>query len=514
MAKKKTSRQHAQSTNQTKQINIVHLSDIHFGQYHRFQPRISARGDRLPKRGMPSLAENLLADLKQQVQLLLPAIGRTGTSNPKAFGIQDTCPTIVCATGDFAEAGSLAEFQQATKFLNDFAQQPSIGLNGRDSVFMVPGNHDVDYTQEDVEARWQQYVDFFNRYYKSDIPIDDPWALAKVYDRVDDLGAIILCINSSIYVEKDTPDVDRGQVDLHQLKSIETQLRAIKKPRLTSAIRIALIHHHPVLIPSLVEPNRNYDAVEGSGRLLKNLHKFGFHILLHGHKHYPVTFPSDIRNAFEIAEDSPMMVVAGGSAGSSGLPQPYGKNTYNLITIKWHPAASQTRIRVVTRGLTTHEDATRDELLPQDWIWETLRVDDRSFSAPQKPLNDGSKPPETLPFDKANRLQAEPERQAEYARTRGNFAVTEIRPSLLPGQAYEATCWIATHRPDRQDYERPVKVIWSAGPKLPVKIVLRQQDPTFRVTFNYWGSMLVQAELVFERGPSCFVYAYARIPGR
>jgi hypothetical protein len=49
---------------------------------------------------------------------------------------------------------------------------------------------------------------------------------------------------------------------------MQERLEAIDPERLKSAIRIALIHHHPVLIPDLVEAGRGYDAVHHSAALL------------------------------------------------------------------------------------------------------------------------------------------------------------------------------------------------------------------------------------------------------
>src|SRR5262249_51943793 len=120
------------------------------------------------------------------------------------------------------------------------------------------------------------------------------------------------------------------------------------------------------------------DAVVLSDKLLSILHRFGFHLLLHGHKHYPLTFLNRVSSAFLDIDDQPIMIVAGGSAGSTGLPAHPKKNKcYNPRTVKWHPEAGQTRIRVITRGLDLYDgDADR---LPNEWRWKKLKEEDRSF---------------------------------------------------------------------------------------------------------------------------------------
>lgn len=68
----------------TRQVVIVHLSDIHFGEKHRFNPPKTPSGDRPARTGYPTALEKLTEDLKH--------------ADPK-------CPVIFCLTGDFAEYG-------------------------------------------------------------------------------------------------------------------------------------------------------------------------------------------------------------------------------------------------------------------------------------------------------------------------------------------------------------------------------------------------------------------------
>lgn len=486
----------------TRQVEIIHLSDLHFGKTHRFNPKIGPDGRPLRGTSKISLVEKLAEDLDVPPELA------SGEKSPPP-----STPVVLCVTGDFAEVGAYEEFLQAQKFLQQ-AQVRFPGVRGRDSIFMVAGNHDVPYEQQDIGQRWQQYVNFYNEFYGTKVPNADPWQMDRVHDRIDDLGVVVACINSSTYVCKDSPDEQRGQVDDRQLHALDEQLKKIGQKRLGSAIRIALIHHHPVLIPSLVEPRRNYDAVIESGRLISILKKHGFHVLLHGHKHHPHVFTEDVRNALVKSDHSPMLVVAGGSIGSTGLPQPGGVNCYNRITVKWHPAAKQARVHIVTRQLVTHDPKTNDELHRTNWYWETLWEDDISFIRNGAAVQPKEMAELHLPFDGICRKLQEQHRKEKYRETRQNMAVAEVRPSLWPGQAYEATVWIVPHRPDKQEWVRPKCVIWSAGDKFETVTIQREDDPIFCTTFDYWGPMLVQAELIFDDDrPSAFAYVYARIPG-
>ena len=490
----------------TRQVRIIHLSDVHFGGKHQFLPEPDPGGKRLSSKGMRSLADKLLEDLRVNSTSESVCLESDAKSLP--------CPTLICITGDFAETGDYSEFQQARQFLDQLAKgMGHLGVNNKESFFMVPGNHDVGFFSSDIGERWHKYIQFFNEFYGSAVRGSDPWSLDRVHDRIRDIGVVVLCINSEIYVQKGSPDEQRGQVDEEQLANIKRQLKGIKKKRLESAVRIALIHHHPVLIPALAESYKGYDAVMRSGQLLNILREYGFHIVLHGHKHHPLTFPEDVRNGLEAVQDNPMLIVAGGSVGSTELPVPSGVNCYNQITIKWHPAAEQSRIRIVTRRLVTHDTKTRTKLLTREWAWETLREDDRSFA-----LNEHTVKPRkflsSISFDAKNPDLAESVRKAEYPRTRRNFPVVEVRPSLEPSQAYEATFWIESHRPEEVGWESPEEVTWTAGKLFPVFRIRRQDDPRFCASFNYWGPMLVQARLKFADGYVAVAHVYARIPGK
>src|SRR5207253_2780716 len=106
-----------------------------------------------------------------------------------------------------------------------------------------------------------------------------------------------------------------------QISHIERKLKeASAEPWFAGAIKVALVHHHPILIPSLVEAGRGaggdpnepgYDAIFNAQRVLNVMHRYGFHVLLHGHKHIPHVFTEDIVNACHATDDHSIVIVAG-----------------------------------------------------------------------------------------------------------------------------------------------------------------------------------------------------------
>jgi 3',5'-cyclic AMP phosphodiesterase CpdA len=470
----------------TSQLVIIHLSDIHFGSRHRFNPPPAPSGGVPARTGYPTLLEKLAEDLD---------------------GPDPSCPVIIAITGDLATTAGKTEFDEAESFINRLAATAILGRpRGLESIFLVPGNHDVSYTDDSIKNRLSGFAQLLSSLEKKFFDAAAPWKWQLVHDRFDSLGAIILCLNSSIYVQKDKPDQDRGHVDVEQLSVIERELKSLPADHLTRAVKIALIHHHPVLIPALAEPGRGYDAVLNSGKLLTILRRFGFHAVLHGHKHDPYVFTEDSKSAFSVSQQNPIVVVAGGSVASTELPLTRS-NCYNRISIKWHPASGQARILTETVALSVL-DEDGNEALPANWAWHVISREDRHFlrgnCIPRKATTS-----ESLPRNDS--VVSLERRSDEYSRLRGNMPCVEVRPSLWPSQGYEAIVWIVPHK--RKERDVPREVVWSAGQNFKnVTKVTRKSDPRFCAEFNYWGPMLIQASLFFDDEKVENGFIYARIP--
>jgi 3',5'-cyclic AMP phosphodiesterase CpdA len=198
-------------TDETRQLLVIHISDTHFGSRHQFEPPLTPTGDRVVD-SRPTMLETLIEDLT---------------------GSDPGCPLMVCLTGDLAETGGHKEFEDAKAFIEGLSKAAILGKErGIDSIFAVPGNHDLDYSTDDMHDRWQRWMDFHYRTFKKPDYTGDPYSTARVVDRSDDLGAIIVCLNSAMYVRKDTADEQRGRFDMKQLTAIEDALEAIPNDRL------------------------------------------------------------------------------------------------------------------------------------------------------------------------------------------------------------------------------------------------------------------------------------------
>lgn len=470
------------ATHTTRQLHIVHLSDLHFGNDHRFMAPAPVSGGAVLRPGFPSLLDKLKQDFAEPAPI----------EN-----------LIICLTGDFAtNPENDFEFERAEQFVRGLAQTKIHGeVRGLNNIFLIPGNHDVQFDKPTLGQRWKQYANFLSRIRSKFIDQEKPNDLVDLYKR-DDLGAAILCLNSEVYVQRDRDNQYRGEVDQEQIDKVDGLVSGLPD----DYIKIALIHHHPILIPDLAESGRDYDAVENVGPLLRILRDKGFHAILHGHKHNPFVFTEDSQSAWTTTTRQPIVIVAGGSVGSRGTPDSflYRGNCYNRITIKWHPAARQSRIHIETRGLSVFRPDGEEDLAKK-WTWYKLREYDIPFFASQcrpKAVDDGVRL-ETAVRDGMNQI-----RISEYSRLRGNMPVVEVLPSLVKDQAYEARVWIVPHDPR----DIPAEVLWTAGPKFPGIRTTAAQSKWFCTSFQYWGPMLIQAHFKFTDGKSEYAHIYARMP--
>ena len=501
------------SMGEWRHLRILHLTDLHFGPKHRFSPPRTADGTFAAAAGTVSLLDSVRADL---AQIDAAAAGPAPAAQAGAFRL------IVALTGDLTESGDSKQFASARAFIDGMSTKPLLGctLSEKD-VFVVPGNHDLSFSDESAAKRWVEYCLFesdHRRRMDVDAHMVDPSRPSDLSTIVAGDGLVVAQLNSCAYIRKDDKsEVNRGHIDTESLIRLDEQLAKMTQGARDGAVKIALIHHHPVVLPMLVDAGKGYDGVVNANPLLTLLAKYRFHAVLHGHKHAPHTFSYDAVCAWTTVPVQPMMVIAGGSAGmgdASEMPDGPGvTNTYNIIDIKWHPRSYQARVHVETRGLVRHDRADGTDMLPHRWHWQTLRVDDRVISTtrPWKPQSPASL---TLRARSDAEDQAfDDQRSKAIDATRRNYPAIEIMPSLHAGQGYEARVWIESQK-DHSGYEEPVNVEWSAGPAFPqVYRALASPGGSFEARFSYFKPMLIQARLHWKkRKTPSLAYIYAHLP--
>ena len=139
-----------------RQLTVVHLSDMHFGVNHFFNPpaygalrhrsaRCCILYSRILKKGSFALAK----EFPQQV-----------------VSAQDLDPnaqlTIFALTGDFNECCTTPEFKSSQEFLKGLYGVTAFGHRIQpEDIFIIPGNHDLKYGEDDLGDRWGKFVLFY-----------------------------------------------------------------------------------------------------------------------------------------------------------------------------------------------------------------------------------------------------------------------------------------------------------------------------------------------------------------
>ncbi len=200
-------------------------------------------------------------------------------------------PDFIAITGDIAYSGKPEEYDLAQEFLDALLRLAGLG---KDRLFLVPGNHDVDRTLITEEARridaslqdrdhtnailsdaaarrviltrFEGYRSFVNSYLGPHLPFHDD---SYFYSRRIDIGkkAIgVLGLNSSWVCGGDNDAMNGMLVGEWQARAALAQVQ-------DADIRIALMHHPLLLL-------REFDR-DDTGALLSNRCQF----ILHGHMH-------------------------------------------------------------------------------------------------------------------------------------------------------------------------------------------------------------------------------------
>lgn len=495
----------------TRHVELIHLSDLHFGTGHRFSAPRTPDGGAAEEPGFPTLADSLFQDLNDpENDPPRPTMLTSSHDEQDEWSILPI-PKLVCLSGDFTVTASGEEFAQAEDFVNRLRTPSPHGLGlSTDALFVCPGNHDLDWNAVKDSQRWRAYANFLTNIYPEKFEASKASRFGGVMVNKE-AGTLVLSLNSEMAVKNVEKNRTRGDLSQDQLAWAEQMLDQFKTEERYEYIKIAMVHHHPILIPGLAEEGRGYDAINNAQHLLALLHRYEFHVILHGHKHHPHTFYEDVRSAFEQTRDHSLVVVAGGSCGSTSLPEkPGATQTYNRIRIHWSSYQRSIRVQVVTRGLVRHRpDGT--ELLAKNWKWRTLATDDRYYLLGRRTqIPSPSSMRYELPLPKSDPVHRA--RSDEYARTRFNFPVAEVMPAMLSGHTNEVHLRMVRHGSEGQwrkpGYD-PIAVTWSAGHKFPTIRITREEDPDFCAILAYYGSALIQAELEFADGERCLTYIYA-----
>lgn len=308
-------------------------------------------------------------------------------------------PDVIAVTGDITDYGDRKSFELAADYLKKLKASA-----GAELVLCVPGNHDTfferaaDLGQSSwarrlilrAAARLNHHVGILAAGEQANFSrgvIDDleraekevllanfeSWRAAQGFERVDpscpfyvDAGwgeVAFFLFNST---NDPGPMANEGRIGPQQFNRLNVCLQdPDKKDRFDKAVRVALLHHHPLSAPQSRDTaiKRSYDWMQDGPRFLQHVNKNRFHFVLHGHQHEPfhcsINYDPVVRGLY---------IVAAGSASQGPNPD---KGSFNVLDLRNPFQARLTRYDYRDSGFPS--EPAVDVLLPVRPI-EEVRV--------------------------------------------------------------------------------------------------------------------------------------------
>jgi predicted phosphodiesterase len=297
---------------------FLHLSDLHFGKDYgfRLQEEDVTIGDK-----RLTLSECIIADLD-----------RLNVTNQVA---------AVIVTGDFMTRGDWGDGPRRSALAEFETLRRRLGLE-KDQIIAVPGNHDVvrysDPDKVDVrenavqkQANYQHETMF--RTFVDELGGRD-WKASLNYVRKIHLGPVDVdvCVLNSCTIAA-TQWTEYGYVGRNGLDAI-ADLGKLKVERPT--FRFLALHHHLLPVANVEAPNsKGVTLTLDASDILAAAQRAGVHVALHGHQHKPkIAMYQSLPLNGELL-DTPIYVVANGSAGAKNERLPVGeRNTYCLFHLR------------------------------------------------------------------------------------------------------------------------------------------------------------------------------------
>jgi len=229
--------------------------------------------------------------------------------------LEEHQPDLVVISGDFTQRARVAQFREASAWLNRLraAGHP---------ILAVPGNHDVPLY--DVVTRFTAPLQRYRRYISNDLA---PW--------FENEQVAVLGINTARSLT-----IKDGRINRAQMALIEQRFAAVSPEK----TRI-LVTHHPLFAMPIGEGTELTEAVGRHERAITAVCRAGVHVALAGHFHR--TYAEAARKMVERAGGA--LVIQAGTATSTRLRNAelqsfnwihaHRNNDIELQVIAWDGAA-------------------------------------------------------------------------------------------------------------------------------------------------------------------------------
>jgi len=297
---------------------ILHISDLHFGEFHGF-PLESPKAER-EFEGRP-LWEIISRRIRRDLAL------RVG---------------VVVVSGDLISKGNGASYSDASDFLSKLLEE--LGLGPRQCI-IVPGNHDMWTFDVSLPTRRyaheRPYKDFVAGFFHEEFR-----SLERVrrYHTPEGRDLVFIELNSARLRSDKLKEY--GFVAKHRYEKLLNFVCGTlqREPGGQPPIIFVVLHHHimPVNAVDIPDDKRPVSLCLDAGELLDEFQHHGVHFVLHGHQHAPFVgkvTPFRISGDATCGAERPIHIIGCGSSGGKReiLPRDLESNTFGIYT----PTADQ-----------------------------------------------------------------------------------------------------------------------------------------------------------------------------
>ena len=203
-------------------------------------------------------------------------------------------PHLICLTGDIVDFPWPRNFRRAAKFFDEVS--PFCNQN----VLVVPGNHDAIlpglglWLYDRCLRRPRRFCKYF----------------ADIEEGID---ACVIGVDSTYLSLRHLNNV--GKFTDSDALAFQEQVRGLKvkwgEPRFRRAVKIILLHHHPM--PTLSARSEGMLYLKNSGKFLREVAQEKIDLVLHGHQHDPCYYSLN----FNVGGDEPLVVLSAGTAAKN-----------------------------------------------------------------------------------------------------------------------------------------------------------------------------------------------------
>jgi len=197
---------------------------------------------------------------------------------------------ILVVSGDITDKAQPSQFDHA---MNVIAQLADTLKVQRDCVFVIPGNHDLNWDVAELaiqkkEPFWQKFrfAPFINGLSSFDGTVTRASKLADPphFFLANNALADMWCFNSAAY---DLPETKphHGRIREADRQELKSALEAAYGGAPKEKFRLFVTHHHPRPQPDLYKDWPDFSGMVNGESLMDLLTAYQFDVILHGHKH-------------------------------------------------------------------------------------------------------------------------------------------------------------------------------------------------------------------------------------